>query len=124
MDHPCGNLAGNGPQECVTPAWWTMTPGSYDQSTTDDEMTMNLLGAANFSRKHGDGSIDAGIFTIIDPYVNPAGTFHAFKVLGGAKFPWPGAGEYHVTKINADELSLHEYQQYNIALYKRKGYIY
>jgi len=124
MDHPCGNLAGNGPQECILPTWWTMTPAGYNQSTTTDEMTMDLNGAANFKRKYADGSTASGFFNIIAPFVNSAGTFHAFEVLGGLKFPWPGAGKYHVTNINANELSLHEYQQYNIALYKRKGYTY
>jgi hypothetical protein len=117
-------IAGNGPQECLTPAWWTMKVGDYNQSTTNDEMYMDLVGAANFQRKFGDGSIAKGFFGMLPDVTFNGTTFNAFEVIGGPKFPWPGAGQYHVTKITADEMSLHEYKQYNIALYKRKGFSY
>lgn len=124
MDHPSGTVAGNGPEESVVPAWWTMSPATYNQSTTDDEITMDLKGAANFTRKHGDGSVEKGFFNMIDPYVKDGVTYYAFEVLGGPTFPWPATGKYHVTKITDDELSLHEYKAFNVALYKRKGFNY
>jgi len=124
LDHPSGTVAGNGPEESVLPAWWTMSASAYNQSSKDDEITMDLKGAANFVRKYGDGSVKKGVFTMIDPYVKDGTTFYAFEVLGGPNFPWPGAGKYHVTKINENELSLHEYKAFNIALYKRKGFNY
>jgi hypothetical protein len=124
LDHPSGLLAGNGPEDCIIPGWWTMSPASYNQSSTDDEIYMDLNSAANFERKHGDGSIERGFFNIIAPYVNGTDTFHAFEVVGGPTFPWPNTDKYHVTNINENELSLHEYKGYNIALYKQKGFVY
>jgi len=124
MDHPSRTVAGNGPEESVLPAWWTLSPEGYNQSTTDDEIYMDLNGAANFIRKHGDGSVEKGTFNMIDPYVKDGVTYYAFEVVGGPTFPWPATGKYHVTKINENELSLHEYGAYNIALYKQKGYNY
>jgi hypothetical protein len=124
LDITGGNFAGNGPQECLTPAWWTMNLAGYGQSTTDDEMTLDLNGAANFQRKFGDGSIAKGFFGMLPDVTFNNTVFNAFEIIGGPKFPWPGAGQYHVTKINDNELSLHEYKQYNICCYKRKGYSY
>lgn len=124
MDHPSGLVAGNGPEESVLPAWWTMSPTAYNQSPTDDEVYMDLKGAANFELRHADGSVEKGFFNMIDPYVKDGVTYYAFEVVGGAKFPWPGPGKYHVTHITEDELSLHEYKAFNIALYKRKGFNY
>jgi hypothetical protein len=124
LDFPGGNFAGNGPQESPKPAWWTMNAGSYNQSTTDDEMYMDLQGAANFKRKFGDGSIAKGFFGILPDVTFNGITFNAFEVIGGPKFPWPGAGQYHVTNLTADELVLHEYKQFNVCCYKRKGFNY
>jgi hypothetical protein len=51
-------------------------------------------------------------------------TFNAFEVVGGPQMPWPNGGKYHVTNINDNELVIHEYKTYNVAMYKRKGFTY
>lgn len=124
MDHPSGLLAGNGPEDCLIPGWWTMTPSSYNQSTTNDEVYMDITGAAHFNRTKGDGSVVKGFFNVIAPYKINGGTYSAIEVLNGPTFPWPTSGKYHFTKMTADELSVHDFGAYNIALYKRKGFKY
>ncbi|HZL11277.1 MAG TPA: hypothetical protein VFC65_14900 [Prolixibacteraceae bacterium] len=129
IDNPTGKVAGNGPEECTSPAWWTLTPTEVVGQLTgkyslDDEVYMDLNGAANFVVKHGDGSQVKGFFGML-PDVTYAGiTFNSFEVIGGPQMPWPGGGKYHVTKITADELVVHEYKAFNIAMFKRKGFVY
>jgi hypothetical protein len=120
LDHPSGNKGGNGPENCVTPAWWTVKPGEQLGWGENDEVYMDLVGAANFVWKKGDGSQVKGFFKVITKYT----TFSAIEVTGGASFPWPTNGKYHFTKLTADELSVHEYAAFNVALYKRKGFVY
>jgi hypothetical protein len=122
-DHPSGYLAGNGPEDSVTPAWWTMKPSDY-WGTTTDEVYMDLDGAANFKHTKGDGSVVTGVFNVIEPFVINGQTFSGFEVLGGPTFPWPASGKYHITHMNEDELSIHAYAAYDVALYKRKGFNY
>lgn len=122
-DHPSGSLAGNGPEDCVTPAWWIMAPSDYWGSTTD-EVYMDLDGAANFKHTDGDGSVTTGVFQVIEPFEFNGESFSAFDVLGGPTFPWPETGKYHITHMNEDELSIHAYGAQDVALYKRKGFSY
>jgi len=124
-DIPNGKVAGNGPEDCTSPQWWTMTASDGNVSGgIADEITMNLSGAANFSRKSADGSVKKGFFGMLTDYSNNGKTFNAFEVIGGPTMPWPSTGKYHVTVINNDELVVHEYKAYNVAMYKRKGFTY
>jgi hypothetical protein len=92
----------------------------------NDEVTMDLVGGAHFAHKKGDGSIANGFFTVIAPYVNGGVSYSGIQVLNGVTFPWPtpSDGKYHITKLTADELSLHEYAAFNIGMFKRKGFTY
>ncbi|MCE1200426.1 MAG: hypothetical protein LWW85_15780 [Marinilabiliales bacterium] len=123
VDHPSGFIAGNGPEDCTFPAWWTMTADQY-WGTKNDEVYIDLVGAANFQHKNGDGSVTKGFFNVIAPFVINGNKFSGIETLGGPKFPWPDTGKYHITKNNANELTIHEYGAYNVALYKRKGFKY
>jgi len=127
-----GVIAGNGPENCTTPGWWTMRStdlagqlkGSWN---LNDEVYMDLNGAANFQVKHDDGSVTKGFFLVINDYVNGGVNYPAISVSGGAKFPWPdgnGVGKYHFTVMNANELSVHDFGGFNICMYKRKGFSY
>lgn len=126
LDIPSGNIAGNGPEDCLIPTWWTMTPDSYGQSPKPltDEVYMDLQGAANFQWKKPDGSIQKGFFKVVAPYSINGKSYSAITTIGGVTFPWPTSGKYHFTKMTADELAVHDYGQYNIAMYKRKGFNY
>ena len=124
---PGGNIAGNGPENSTAPAWWTMdaSPGN-SWIKFNDEVTMDLIGAANFVQKGGDGSVKKGFFKVITPFANGGVNYSGIQVLNGPSFPWPAPsdGKYHITKMTANELSIHEYGQFNIGMFKRKGYIY
>lgn len=124
---PGGNIAGNGPENSQAPAWWTMT-ATPDNSWLkfNDEVTIDLNGAANFVQKGGDGSVKKGFFKVIAPYENSGVKYSGIQVLNGPSFPWPtpADGKYHITKLNANELVVHEYGQYNVAMFKRKGFTY
>jgi hypothetical protein len=123
-DHPSGKLAGNGPLDCIKPEWWTMTPNEY-WGTKNNEVYMDLIGAANFIHTKGDGSIVKGVFNVLAPFTGVEGkSFSSIEVLGGATFPWPDNGKYHITLLNDNELSLHKYNAFDIGLYKRKGFNY
>jgi hypothetical protein len=127
LDIPGGIIGGNGPEDCQAPAWWTMTgPPNNMWLKFYDEITFNLNGAANVIYKAQDGSIKNGFFKVIDPAVYGGISYSGIQLLNGVTFPWPNPsdGKYHITKLNTNELSLHEYKQYNIAMYKRKGYVY
>ncbi|MCX6328613.1 MAG: hypothetical protein NTZ85_03725 [Bacteroidia bacterium] len=127
LDIPGGVIAGNGPEDCQAPAWWTINVSSPpDWLAIYDEVTLNLNGAANFTYKAKDGSIKTGFFKVIDPAVFGGVSYSGIQTLNGVTFPWPNPsdGKYHITKLTTDLLSLHEYKQYNIAMYKRKGYVY
>jgi hypothetical protein len=127
LDIPGGIIAGNGPEDCQAPAWWTMdaSPGN-SWIKFHDEITFDLSGAANVTYKAEDGSIKKGFFKVIDQAVFNAVSYPSIQTLNGVTFPWPNPsdGKYHITKMTADELSVHAYKQYDIALYKRKGFIY
>lgn len=127
LDIPGGIIAGNGPENCTAPAWWTMdaSPGN-SWIHFNDEVTMDLNGGANFAHKFGDGGIAKGFFTVIAPYVNGGVSYSGIQTLNGVTFPWPAPsdGKYHITKLNANELSLHEYAAFNIGMFKRKGFTY
>lgn len=127
LDITGGKIAGNGPENCTAPAWWTMTSSDGNVSgTLNDEVTIDLLGAANFSHKKGDGSITKGTFAVIAPYVNSGIKYSGIQITNGVRFPWPAPadGKYHITKMTANELVVHEYGQYNVAMFKRKGFSY
>jgi hypothetical protein len=127
LDIPGGIIAGNGPENCTAPAWWTMdaSPGN-SWIHFHDEVTLDLIGAANFTYKAEDGSIKKGFFKVIAPFENGGVSYSGIQTLNGVTFPWPnpGDGKYHITKLNANELSLHEYKAYNIGMFKRKGFSY
>ena len=127
LDIPGGIIAGNGPEDCQAPAWWTMdaSPGN-SWIRFHDEITFDLLGAANVTYKAESGAISKGFFKVIDPAVFGGVSYSGIQTLNGVTFPWPtpSDGKYHITKLTTDLLSLHEYKQYNIAMYKRKGYVY
>ena len=127
MDIPGGIIAGNGPENCTSPEWWTMD-NSPDNSWIkfDDEITFDLNGAANVVLKGGDGSVRKGFFKVIDPYESEGVKYSGIQLLNGPSFPWPAPadGRYHITRLTPDELSIHEYGQYNIGMFKRKGYVY
>lgn len=129
-----GVLAGNGPEDCLAPGWWTMKSGDLAGQlkgswSLADEVYMDLIGAANFQVKHADASVTKGFFLVVPDYVKADTQKHypAISVSGGAKFPWPdgnGAGKYHFTVMNVNELSVHDFGAYNICMYKRKGFVY
>lgn len=127
LDIPGGIIGGNGPEDCTAPAWWTMdaSPGN-SWIKFNDEITFDLIGAANVTYKAEDGSTKKGFWKVIDPFVFSGTSYSGIQTLNGVTFPWPNPsdGKYHITKLTADELSLHEYKQYNIAMYKRKGFSY
>ncbi len=131
MDIPGGIIGGNGPENSPAPAWWTMD-GSAGNSwlNYNSSVYMDLNGAANFSLIAGDGSVKKGFFTVITPYENSGVKYSAIQVLNGPSFPWPpGTGgysgvRYHFTKMTPDELTVHDYGQYNIGMFKRKGFTY
>ena len=131
LDIPGGIIGGNGPENCPSPAWWTMDASSGNSWLNfNDAVYMDLNGAANFSHISGDGSVKKGFFTVIAPYVNGGVSYSAIQVLNGPSFPWPtGTGgysgvRYHFTVMTADKLSVHDYGQYNIGMFKRKGFNY
>jgi hypothetical protein len=125
LDVPGGKFAGNGPEDSAFPQWWTMGIADYAQSTVDDEITFDLKGAANFTRKHTkDGSTTKGFYGLLDNVAYNGVTYNAFEVVGGPTMPWPNTGKYHVTVINDNELVVHEYKAYNVAMYKHKGFSY
>ncbi len=120
-DHPTGLVFGNGMPDCVTPQWWMVKPS--DEGFADymgQEVYMDLNSAANFELRKADGSVVKGVFKVVDQYAG----FSAIKVLGGPAFSWPTSGQYHFTLMTEDELSVHDYASYNVALYKRKGFNY
>lgn len=129
LDLPGGIIAGNGPEDSQIPAWWTMDQNGLagqlsSPSSLNDEVYMDINGAAHFNVTHADGSVVKGFFNVIAPYVSGGVSYSAIEVLNGAKFPWPTSGKYHFTKMTPDELSVHDYAAYNIAMYKRKGFKY
>jgi len=127
LDVPGKMIAGNGPENCTAPAWWTITAADGNVSgTLQNEITMDLNGAANFSLKANDGSVKKGFFKMIAPFEKGGVKYPGIQVLNGTKFPWPAPadGKYHITKLTADEMSVHEYGVYNVAMYKRKGFTY
>lgn len=127
LDIPGGIIAGNGPEDCQAPAWWTMdaSPGN-SWIKFNDEISFDLNGAANVTYKAEDGSTKTGFFKVIEPAVFNDVSYSGIQTLNGVTFPWPAPsdGKYHITKLTADLLSLHEYKQFNIAMYKRKGFSY
>lgn len=128
LDFPGGIIAGNGPENCLIPGWWTMNASGLSgqlkaPSSLNDEVYMDITGAAHFNVKHADGSIVKGFFNVIAPYVNGGVSYSGIETLG-VSFPWPNSGKYHFTVMNANALSVHDYAAYNIALYKRKGFSY
>lgn len=130
IDIPGGKVAGNGPEDCTSPAWWTMTAtdvaGQFSgKYSIEDEITFDLNGSANFAVKHKDGSVVKGFFGMLPDYSTNGKAYNAFEVIGGPTMPWPSTGKYHVTVINnTDSLVVHEYKAYNVAMYKRKGFVY
>jgi hypothetical protein len=127
LDIPGGIIAGNGPENCTAPAWWTMdaSPGN-SWIKFYDEIAFDLVGAANAIYTAEDGSVKKGFFKVITPYVNGGVSYSGIQTLNGVTFPWPNPsdGKYHITKLTADELSIHEYGVYNIGMFKRKGFSY
>jgi hypothetical protein len=127
LDIPGGIIAGNGPENCPAPAWWTMDASAGNSWINfNDSVRIDLKGAANFKCIHKDGSVTKGFFNVIAPYVNGGVTYSGIQTLNGVTFPWPNPsdGKYHFTKMTANELSVHEYAAFNVALYKRKGFTY
>jgi hypothetical protein len=126
LDIPTAKIAGNGPENCLVPTWWTMTEAEYGQSPKPltDEVHMNLLGAANFHWKKPDGSVVKGFFNVIPPFVHEGNSYSAIETVGGVTFPWPRTGKYHFTKMTTDELAVHAYKGYEISMFKRKGFEY
>jgi hypothetical protein len=134
LDYPGGIIAGNGDQSCVAPQWWTLNAAGLAGQLSapwseSDQVYMDLKGAAHFQVTHADGSVTKGFFNVIADYVEAGqpNPFPAISVSGGAHFPWPsgnGIGQYHFTKMTANELSVHDYGQYNVCVYKRLGYTY
>lgn len=124
---PGGIIGGNGPENCTSPAWWTMdaSPGN-SWLNFNDEVTIDLVGGANFAHKKGDGSITKGFFTVIAQYTNGGVNYSGIQTLNGVTFPWPAPsdGKYHITKLTTNELSLHVYGGFDIGMFKRKGFIY
>jgi hypothetical protein len=126
LDLPSAKIAGNGPEDCLIPTWWTMSESEYNQSAKPltDEVYMDLQGAANFYWKKPDGSVVKGFFNVIAPFEFNGNKFSAIETLGGVTFPWPTTGKYHFTKMTKDELAVHNYKQFEIAMFKRKGFNY
>lgn len=126
LDHPSGYVAGNGPTDCLFPAWWAMTPSGLNiPSALDYEFYMDLNGAANFElRSTVDGSVQKGVFSVGTPLDIGGVDYSVIEVLGGPKIPWFGATKYHLTNLTDDELSVHKYNAYDVAVYKRKGFNY
>ena len=53
--------------------------------------------------------------------------YSVIQVSGGAAFPWlngNGVAKYHITRMTPDLLSVHDYNNYNIGVYKRKGFLF
>jgi len=125
---------GNGPQDCASPAWWTNTlPGLSGQLggtpyTINDQVNINLNGAGNFVVTHPDNSQTVGFFNALPPLVfSSTETFPAISTTG-VTFPWPfSTGTYHFTVYNSsnkatiDTLVVHDYNSYNVCVYKRLG---
>ena len=126
LDLPTKNIAGNGPEDCLVPTWWTMDYAGYGQSPKPltDEIYMDLQGAAHFNWTKPDGSVVKGFFNVIAPYTTNGKTYSAIETLGGVTFPWPTSGKYHFTKMTGDELAVHNYKAFEISMFKRKGFSY
>jgi hypothetical protein len=125
LDIPGGIIGGNGPTDCPAPAWWTMDASAGNSWLKyNDKITFNLNGAANAIYTAEDGSVKNGFFKVMAPYSVGDSTFSAIQTLNGVTFPWPNTGKYHFTVMTADKLSVHEYAQYNIGMFKREGYNY
>lgn len=124
---PTKKIAGNGPVGCVKPEWWTLDANNADitKPVINDEVYMDLKGSANFVYTKADGSKVKAFFNVLNgaPFVDGESKYSAFEVLGG-HFPWPAVSKYHITNMTDDELSIHEYGAYNVAMYKRKGFTY
>ncbi|MDR3653612.1 MAG: hypothetical protein P4L34_11675 [Paludibacter sp.] len=134
-DVPGGIVGGNGPINSPAPAWWTLNASSSGIGSqlsspwsVQDQITCNLIGAANFSVKHSDGSVTKGFFNVATPVIDSGDgdptPYHAITVSNGAHFPWPsgnGIGQYHFTVLTAKHLCVHDYNGYNCALYKQMG---
>ncbi|HYX06583.1 MAG TPA: hypothetical protein VE912_07595 [Bacteroidales bacterium] len=126
LDHPSGYIAGNGPTDCLFPAWWVMTPDGLNiPDALNYEFYMDLNGAANFELKNVvDGSVQKGVFTVDDPLKIGDVNYSVIEVLGGPHIPWFSGTKYHLTNLTDDELSVHLYNAYDVAVFKRKGFVY
>lgn len=126
-DHPSGFVLGNGPNNAVAPQWWQVRPFGSDAWVTNmmnDEVYMDLQGAANFELRKGNGSVIKGFFNITEPVTIEGVTYSTMEVLGGPTWPWPSAKRYTITKLNENELSIHPFDAFDVAVYKQKGFSY
>jgi len=134
LDVPGKVVAGNGPLNCTAPAWWNVNtdPGNNAMLDFNASVYCDLNGGANFVQTKGDGSVVKGFFNVLAPFTDPGDDspvkpYSAIQVSGGAGFPWPngnGVSKYHITKMTPDVLSVHDYNGYNVGMYKRKGFKY
>ncbi|GBU08091.1 hypothetical protein AwDysgo_14220 [Bacteroidales bacterium] len=122
LDHPSGHPYGNGPVDCLEPGWWQVTVAEIEGwGIAQDEITFDINGAANFSIKTKDG-IKTGFFDIGEMTVEGQ-VFPSLKISGATMSrDEDKSGLYHIVKLTQDELIVH--QEYNVSIYKRKGFMY
>ena len=122
LDCPGGFPYGNGPEDCLAPVWWTVNvAGLADWGIDKDEMYFDLKGAANYTITKTSGVTKA--FFDVSKMEVAGVVYPRLKIIGGGlSRDEGGTGVYHIVKITEDELIVH--QDYNVAIYKRKGFMY
>lgn len=118
MDTPGGAPYGNGSGGATAPEWWKPTPADITGwGVASDEMTLDLNGAANFTKVTPKGTTK-GLF-VLDTLNK------TIKILG-SDISYGAGITYVVVTLNQNELTLAQQGDgwRNIWMFKRKGFNY
>ncbi len=118
MDTPGGAPYGNGSGGATAPEWWKPTPADVISWGVDkDEMTFDLNGAANYTKKTPTGT-QKSLFVLdtLNKTINILGA----DISNGAKVT------YVIVTLNENELTLAQQGDgwRNLWMFKRKGFSY